>query len=107
MNFNDAMAALLKGQRVSYGAQTLYVNHTGEVVHAVSDEFDEGDLFVISKEAIVFKEFKISDSIPELNGDELYAYRDVEKNRWVSTTQPAKHKAAGREVAVFVHDGVL
>ena len=36
-----------------------------------------------------------------LDEDESYMYLHPEKNRWVSTTNPAKHKQLGHQVAIF------
>lgn len=91
MNFGQAVKAMAQGKKVRVvGSTELY-----EIVDGIIVTEAEGvDADVTELVDATFEEVG-------LGADQLYAVFNTEKNRWVSTTEPEKHRASGKRVAVF------
>lgn len=92
MNFQQALKLLLAGKKIKYDGLVIEMDG-GSLIETVS-----GEILEINNDLVDFVGFQEESS---LGVNAIYAFFNTEKNRWVSTTEPAKHKAAGKKVAVF------
>lgn len=104
MNFTAAMKVLIGGGSVRLGTQTFRLDEEGfGLVNALS-----GEPVVLTAALLDATTFiNAGPVIPTIGPDEVYAVFNEEKGRYVSTTEPAKHKAAGKRVAVFSLDQLI
>lgn len=94
MNFTQAVKAMLAGKKVRFEGLVLFMDN------GCIYEDEGGDPIDIDNE-LVDGSFQLVEEVPSLREGEVYATFNPEKNRWVSTTEPAKNKARGQRVAVF------
>lgn len=94
MNFIEAVRWMREGKTVrEVNTGSTYVMEEGLIVDVDTD--DEGDIV-----ELVDATFEVVDTS---SSEKLFAVFSPEKNRWVSTVEPEKHKAAGKRVAVFTY----
>lgn len=104
MNFTAAMKVLLGGGSVRLGAVTYSLGDNGFTLINISNGAEVA-LTAALLDATGF--VNAGPAIPAIGADEVYAVFSEEKGRYVSTTEPAKHKAAGKRVAVFCLDQLI
>lgn len=103
MNFTAAMKVLIGGGTVSLSGAVYKLDLDGCSLVDRSGELVPLTTALLDATTYV----NAGPAIPEIDADEVYAVFNEEKARWVSTTEAAKHKAAGRRVAVFVLDQLI
>lgn len=92
MNYTQALKSMLAGNSVRLGDH-VYNIEEGTVV-------DEDGMALELTESIV-DATTYALVVDEIVA-ELHAFFDTSKNRWVSTTNPEKHRLAGHRVGTFV-----
>ena len=104
MNFTAAMKVLINGGSVRLGPATYGLSADGfSLINLASGETVALSVALLDATTYV----NAGPIIPTLGADAVYAVFNEEKARWVSTTEAAKHKAAGKRVAVFVLDELI
>lgn len=105
MNFSAAMKVLIGGGSVRFNNITYKLDEDGFSLVNVATE----DTVALTGAMIDGTTYvAVTAAIPTLDtANEVFAVFNEEKARWVSTTEAAKHKAAGRRVAVFVLDELI
>lgn len=98
MNFMQAVSAVKQEGKVSSVALGISLMfNDGILIDAASEEE-----LIVTQEILDATDYVVTTaSIADLEEDEAYLVFDVEKARWVSTTNPKKHLDAGKRVAVF------
>lgn len=104
MNFIAAMKVLLAGGSVRLSGITYKLDDDGISLINVSSE-EVVELTIALLDATTYA--VVSTGLRSLGSDQIYAVFSEEKARWVSTTDAAKHKAAGKRVAVFALDELI
>ncbi len=104
LNFMQAMQAMNEGKKVFRTVDRGLVMFLSgdDIVEAHQEELDDEDSWEVSE--LGTQDYNATDwNILEenLEEDQAYMYYDEGKGRWVSTTNPQKHKTAGQDVAVF------
>lgn len=105
MNYIAAMKVLIAGGTVRLNNITYKLDEDGFSLINVATE-DVVPLTAALLDATTYA--VVTAALPTLDvANEIYSVFNEEKARWISTTEPAKHKAAGRRVAVFVLDQLI
>lgn len=96
MNFTQAVKAMLEGKKVKSNNEVYYMEEGDNT--AIISELDGG---VVALDELINLTFEEVNGLGVLTANDITAVFNTEKNRWVSTTDAAKHRAAGRRVGVF------
>lgn len=103
MNFTQALKHMLTGGTVSLNGVT-YTMDAGDLGLVFAESGEAVALTTALLDAITYS---IVNVIPALGADEIFVVFKEDIARWVSTTEVAKHKAAGRRVAIFHLDQLI
>ena len=95
MTFQQAVQSMLEGNRVSTGGVTY------EIQDGLICDVEDGESIDLSPEFVAS-----TFTLVKQQADTLWAVFNTEKGRWVSTTEPDKHRALGKRVGVFKLDQV-
>lgn len=98
MTFVEALVHLKAGRTVTNRETlSLFFNDGGDL-SSIDGDGNENTI-IVTTDIIDDTSYEVME---ETIDDELFAFYSEEKNRWVSTTNPDKHRAAGQNVARFV-----
>jgi hypothetical protein len=104
MNFIAAMKVLIAGGAVSLNRVTYKLDEDGFSLINTTTE-NVVPLTAALLDATTYT--SVGPVIPPLGTDELYVVFNEDKARWISTSEPAKHKAAGKRVGVATFDQLI
>lgn len=108
LNFTQAIEAVRTGKKVYRAADDdLVLFLSGEdLVQAEKDDLTDEAAWedaVLRVEDYGATDWRVLENhVEPIEEDEAYMYFSTEKNRWISTTNPLKHKEQGHRVAIFV-----
>jgi hypothetical protein len=98
MNYVAALKTMLKGSKVEVTIagikRTLFLDDG--IVFEELEDGEVGDSLELTDEVLDATTYELVHE-----DDTLFAFFDTVKGRWVSTTNPDKHRAEGKRVGTF------